>query len=85
MKSTAETKIDEMIKKYEAFNDDEFYLHFNKFASGEFGSFEEYMAYVNKRVKYPSTTKFYRLYTYFKSRITQIERDKKLEKLFFEE
>ena len=85
MKITSEDKIDEMIAKYEAFDDDEFYLHFNKFASNEFGNFEEYMVYVSSRVKFPVTSKYYKIYLYFKNRITQIERDKKLEQLFWEE
>jgi hypothetical protein len=85
MKITSEDKIDEMIAKYEAFDDDEFYLHFNKFASNEFGNFEEYMVYVSNRVKFPVTSKYYKIYLYFKNRITQIERDKKLEQLFWEE
>lgn len=78
-------KIVEMISKYEAFNDDEFYLYFNKWTDNEFGTFDDYMFYISNKVVFPSKSKFYEIYSYVKSRITQIERDKKIENLFWKD
>ena len=74
-------KIDDIIRKYKDFNDEEFYLHFYRWGNTEYGGFDKFMEYLNNRVMGPEEDLFYRLYTFFRGRILQIERNKKLDEL----